>query len=289
MRLPLRLSKRKPSSHKGDFGHVFILAGSEGFTGAAILAAKSTLRAGAGLVTLGVPEGLIEIFEKQVAEVMTLALPETKEHTISLKAFGKINNFLRRVKVLALGPGLSLNSSTQQLARKLIANCALAMVVDADGLNAFVGHLNLLRRTKDEGRRTRILTPHPGEMARLIGKNVSYVQVNRKKVAVEFARKFGVTLILKGNNSVIADSSGKAYVNKTGNPGMASAGSGDCLTGIVAAFLAQGLDCFDAAKYAAYIHGLAGDLAANEKGELGLIASDIIEKIPQAIKNSIKH
>ena len=287
MRLPLRLSKRKPCSHKGDFGHVFILAGSEGFTGAAILTAKSSLRAGAGLVTLGVPKGLIEVFEKQVVEVMTLALPETKAHTISFRALGKINNFLKKSQVLALGPGLSPDPSTIKLIRKIIATCGLPTVIDADALNALVGHLSILRNTPNAILRTMILTPHPGEMARLIGEPVSFVQKNRKKVAINFARVYKVTLILKGNETVIVGSNGKVYVNKTGNPGMASAGSGDCLTGIVGAFLAQGLDCFEAAKYGAYIHGLAGDLAAKEKGELGLIASDIIEKIPQAIKNSV--
>ncbi len=286
MRLPLRLSKRKPCSHKGDFGHVFILAGSEGFTGAAVLTARSSLRAGAGLVTLGVPQGLIEVFEKQVVEVMTLALPETKAHTISFQALGKIQRLFKKGQVLVLGPGLSQEPSTKKLIRKIIATCDLPMVIDADALNALVGHLSILRNTPNAIRRTRILTPHPGEMARLIGKPISFVQKNRKNVAINFAREYKVTLILKGNETVIADSSGKIYVNKTGNPGMASAGSGDCLTGIIGAFLAQGLDSFNAAKYGTYIHGLSGDLAVKEKGELGLIASDIVEKIPQAIKMS---
>lgn len=286
MRLPLRLLKRKPNSHKGDFGHVFVLAGSEGFTGAAVLTAKSSLRAGAGLVTLGVPRGLIEVFEKQVVEVMTLALSETKAHTISFQALGEIQRFLKKDKVLVLGPGLSQEPSTIKLVRKIITTFDMPMVIDADALNALAGRLDLLRRTKEEGRKTKVLTPHPGEMARLIGKPISFVQKNRKNVAIGFAREHKVTLVLKGNETVIADSNGKVNVNKTGNPGMASAGSGDCLTGIIGAFLAQGLNCFDAAKYGAYIHGLAGDLAAKEKGELGLIASDIIEKIPQAIKMS---
>jgi NAD(P)H-hydrate epimerase len=288
MRLPLQLLKRRPNSHKGDFGHVFILAGSTGFTGAGILAGRSSLRAGAGLVTIGVPESLLEVFEKQVVEVMTLGLPETKEGSLSPKALAKINQFLKKAEVLALGPGLSFNPSTQTLVRRIVASCTLPMVIDADALSALAGHLRLLRETKGERRRTRVITPHPGEMARLIKKPVSYIQANRKKAALDFAKKFGVNIILKGHHSVVASSYGKVYINKSGNPGMATAGSGDCLTGIVAAFLAQGLDCFSAAKYAAFIHGLAGDLAVKEKGELGLIASDIVEKIPEAIKRSSK-
>ncbi|MEW6008406.1 MAG: NAD(P)H-hydrate dehydratase [Candidatus Omnitrophota bacterium] len=277
--------KRKKDSHKGDFGHLFLLAGSSGLTGAAVMVARSCLRAGAGLVTLGVPETLIEVFEKQLIEVMTLALPETKNQTLSDKAYKKINNFLEKCDCLAIGPGLSANSSTQVLVRKIIKTCKLPMVIDADAINALAGHLNILRNTQHAIRNTRILTPHPGEMARLTGKTVSYIQENRKSVATKFAKEFGVTLILKGHNTLVADSK-NCYVNRTGNPGMASAGMGDCLTGIVGAFLAQGLDSFSAAKFGAYIHGLAGDLAAKEKGELGLIASDLIEKIPEAIKRS---
>lgn len=293
MRLPAQLLKRKVNSHKGDFGHVFVLAGSAGFTGAGILVGRSCLRAGAGLVTIGVPESLIEIFEKQVVEVMTLALAQTEQGTLSIKALAKIEQFLPKVDVLAIGPGLSLNPSTQKLVRRIVTTCKLPMVIDADALSALCGHLDLLRGTlrlrsgqaRDEGRGTKILTPHPGEVARLIKKSVSYVQEDRKKIATRFAKDFKVTVILKGHNTIVADSK-NCYVNKTGNPGMATAGSGDCLTGIVAAFLAQGLDAFSAAKFAAYIHGLAGDLAAKKKGELGLIASDIIEKIPEAIKKS---
>jgi NAD(P)H-hydrate epimerase len=280
--------KRKPDSHKGDFGHIFVLAGSAGFTGAAILVSRSALRAGAGLVTLGIPESLNEIFAKQLVEVMTLALPETKNKTISFKAVSKIKNFLRKANCLAIGPGLSTNLSTQKLVRTIVAASNLPTVIDADALTVFSGNLNILRTAHSAQRTAWILTPHPGEMARLIKKPISYVQENRKKIAIDFAKDFSVIVVLKGKNTIVANPKGEIYINRTGNPGMASAGSGDCLTGIIAAFLAQGLDCFSAAKFATYIHGLAGDLAVKEKGELGLIASDLVEKIPEAIKKSSK-
>lgn len=285
MRLPAQLLKRKKDSHKGDFGHLFVLAGSAGMTGAAILLCRAALRAGAGLVTLGVPKSLIEVFEKQLVEVMTLPLAETKSQALNEKAYKKISNFLKRVDCLAMGPGLSVDPSTQKLIRKVIRQCRLPLVIDAEAINALVGHLNILHKAHSAQHTAHILTPHPGEMARLINKPVSYIQQNRKKVATKLAKDLKVTVTLKGHNTIVADS-GNYYVNKTGNPGMASAGMGDCLTGIVAAFLAQGLDGFSAAKFGAYIHGLAGDLAAKEQGELGLIASDLIEKIPAAIKKS---
>lgn len=284
MRLPAQLLRRKKDSHKGDFGHLFVLAGSAGMTGAAILVCRSALRAGVGLVTLGIPKSLIEVFEKQLVEVMTLPLAETKSQTLSEKAYNKISNFLKKTDCLAIGPGLSVNPSTGKLAGKVIRQCRLPLVIDADAINALSGHLKVLRNTR-YARRNTILTPHPGEMARLINKSVSYIQQNRKNIATKFAKDFKVIVILKGHNTIVADSR-NCYINKTGNPGMASAGMGDCLTGIVAAFLAQGLDSFSAAKFGAYIHGLAGDLAAKEKGELGLIATDLIEKIPVAIKKS---
>jgi len=278
MRLPLRLLRRSPNAHKGDFGHIFILAGSAKFSGAAVLCAEGALRSGAGLVTLGIPKGLNNaIIKIKPKEAMTLPLPGTKQGTLSAKGYGKIKDFIKNIDVLAVGPGLTQNKSTQKLVRKVIFGIAKPMVIDADGLNALVGHLNLLRVT-------RILTPHPAEMARLAGISVKKVQANRKDIAKKFARYYKVTLVLKGHNTVVADYKGNLYINKTGNPGMSTAGSGDVLTGMIAAFLGQGLNTFDAAKYAVYLHGLAGDLAAKEKTQLAMIASDIIDKIPEAIK-----
>ena len=278
MRLPTRLLRRRPDAHKGCFGHIFILASSARFSGAGVLCAEAALRSGAGLVTLGIPKSLNTAMIKiKPKEVMILPLAETKEGTLSINAYQKIKDFTNNIDVLAIGPGLTENRSTQSLVRKVIFNINRPTVIDADGLNALIGHLDLLRVMK-------ILTPHPGEMARLLGVSIKKVQGHRKETAQKFAKVHKATIVLKGHNTMVVDDKGNLYINKTGNPGMATAGSGDVLTGMIAAFLGQGLDAFNAAKYAAYLHGLAGDLAAKEKTQLGMIASDIIEKIPEAIK-----
>ncbi|MDP2905348.1 MAG: NAD(P)H-hydrate dehydratase [Candidatus Omnitrophota bacterium] len=278
--------QRKPAAHKGDFGHIFILAGCAKFSGAAVLCAESAMRAGAGLVTLGIPKsinsGVIKIKPK---EVMTLPLPQTRQGALSLSGYKQIKDFIKSVDVVVVGPGLSQDKSTQALARKVISGITKPMVIDADGLNALAGHLHFLRTTND-GRRTTVLTPHPGEMARLLGVSVKQVQADREGVARRFAQRHKVVLVLKGHHTVVVDARGKLYINKTGNPGMAKAGSGDVLTGIIAAFLGQGLSAFEAAQYAVYLHGLAGDLAAKEKTQICLLASDIIAKIPEAVKKS---
>lgn len=285
MRLPARLSQRHPDSHKGDFGHIFILGGSLKFSGAAVLCAEAALRTGSGLVTLGIPKGISKpLIKIKPGEVMLEPLPETKETTLALGCLGVIKKVLKKIDILVIGPGLGQNKSTQELIRRLIKSTDKPIVVDADGLNALAGCLDVLR-TPHSAQRNVILTPHPGEMSRLLGISVSQVQRNRVRIAKRFARDFNVTVVLKGHNTVVADKN-KIYVNKTGNPGMSTAGSGDVLTGMVAALLGQGLDAFNAAKYGVYLHGLAGDLAAKAKTQIGMIASDIIAKIPEAIKIS---
>ncbi|MDD5079197.1 MAG: NAD(P)H-hydrate dehydratase [Candidatus Omnitrophica bacterium] len=280
MRLPTRLLRRKADSHKGDFGHVFILAGSAGLSGAAVLCAKAALRSGAGLVTLGIPASLNgPIIKIKPPEVMTLPLPETKEISLSPAAYNKIKEFSRKTDIIAIGPGLSQNKATQELILKVIAGIDKPMVIDADGLNS-------LGKQRKQFRGNIILTPHPGEMSRLTGLPVPVIQKNRKKVAKEFANEYNVEIVLKGKNTIVADNKDNFYVNKTGNPGMAKAGSGDALTGIIAAFLGQGLDLFQAAKYAVYLHGSAGDLAAKKKTQISMTASDIIDMLPEAIKKS---
>jgi ADP-dependent NAD(P)H-hydrate dehydratase / NAD(P)H-hydrate epimerase len=279
LKLPVGFRKRKPSSHKGDFGHVFIIAGSRRFSGAAVLSAEAALRCGAGLVTLGIPESINSaVIKIKPKEAMTLPLPETAEGTLSAAGYKKILAFIQGVDVVVIGPGLSRHASTQQLVRRLLPVIHKPAVVDADGLNAVAGCPKVLRHT--------VVTPHPGELARLLGFSVSEAHAQRKEVAKQFARYYNVTIVLKGHRSIVADGQGKVYLNSTGNPGMATAGSGDVLTGMIAALLGQGLDMFSAAKYAVYLHGLAGDLAAREKTEISLIASDIIAYIPQAIKKS---
>lgn len=284
MRLPTLLLRRRPNAHKGDFGHIFILAGSARFSGAAVLCAGAAMRAGAGLATLGIPKSLSEdIIKIKTKEVMIFPLPETSDGTLSLSGYKKIKDFVKNTDVLVVGPGLTQNKSTQGLVRKVISKIDKPIVIDADGLNALVGHLDILLSTTNYKLST-TLTPHPGEMARLMGVSIKKVQVDRKDITKKFAKDYKATLVLKGHNTVVADYHGNLYINKTGNPGMATAGSGDVLTGMIAAFLGQGLNQFEASKYAVYLHGLAGDLAAKKKTQIGMLASDIIDKIPEAIK-----
>ena len=275
------MKRRKRRSHKGDYGHVFILAGSRGLTGAAALCANATLRSGAGLATLGIPFSLNLMMEKKLTEVMTHPLPETKDATLSLKAEEEILKRASGSDVVILGPGLSGNTQTAKLIRRLIPKIEKTMVLDADALNAIAGGITILKKVKSKI----VMTPHPGEMSRLINKSKVYVQKNRLSVAKKIASQYNAVVVLKGAGSVVADRN-LHYINKTGNPGMATAGSGDVLSGVIGGFLAQGLKPFDAARSAVYVHGLAGDMAAKEKGEAGLIASDILEEIPEAIKRA---
>ncbi|MFC1624313.1 NAD(P)H-hydrate dehydratase [Candidatus Omnitrophota bacterium] len=277
------LRKRRKDSHKGDYGHVFILAGSRGFTGAAALCAEATLRSGAGLATLGIPISLNPVMEAKLTEVMTCPLSETKEGTLSLKAKEEILDRVDDSDVVILGPGLSRNPETIKLVRQLIVSIKKVMVLDADALNAVSGDISILKKIKHRY----ILTPHPGEMARLLKRNLVYIKKNRLEVTRDFSNHYNKAIVvLKGSGTIVADKSARnrVYVNGSGNPGMATAGSGDVLTGVIGGFLSQGLEVFDAARLGVYIHGLAGDLAAKDKGEVALIAGDILEKIPEAIK-----
>lgn len=275
------LPARKLDTHKGDYGHVFILAGSIGLTGAAYLASSACLLSGSGLVTLGIPESLNSIMEVKLTEVMTKPLAQTKQLTLSLGALAQIKKILPEIDALAIGPGLSRNPQTQSLVRKLLSILTKPAVLDADGINALIGKLRILRNLKSE----LVITPHPGEISRLLNLRIGQVQKNRAKIAKDFARKYNVLVVLKGHRSVVANRNGQVYINETGNPGMASGGCGDVLTGMVAAFLGQGVDSFTAAKLAVYLHGLAGDYAAKEKGEISLTATNILDKLPQAFKS----
>ena len=278
--------KRAPDSHKGDFGHVFILAGSPRYSGAAVLCSEAAMRAGAGMVTLGIPEGINQaIIRLKPKEVMTLPLAQTKQGNVSFAALSGISLIAARSDTMVVGPGLGQEESTQKLIRGLMLRINKPTVLDADGINAFAKHPKALKEATKKNKNI-VLTPHPGEMARLLGVAISRVQKNRKNIAQRVACDYNVTVVLKGQNTVVTDAEGEVYVNNTGNPGMATAGSGDVLTGIIAAFLGQKLKVFEAAKYAVYLHGLAGDLAAEEKTQISLIASDIIGKIPGAIKRS---
>jgi len=242
------------------------------------------MRSGSGLVTLGIPQSLNNsVIRIKPKEVMTLPLAETKEQTLGLSSYKKIKGLLQDADCLAIGPGLGKNDATWKLVRRVISATDKDIVIDADGLNALAGHLKLLYAMRHKPA-IKVLAPHPGEMSRLCGLSIEKIQKNRKDIAKKFAKDYNVCIVLKGFRTEVCDPSGRHYTNHTGNPGMATAGSGDVLTGMIAAFLGQGLDGFEAARYAVYLHGLAGDLAAKEKTQLGMIASDIIDKIPEAIK-----
>lgn len=285
MPLPAPLSQRRADSHKGDYGHVFVLAGSKRYIGAACLCAESALKAGAGLVTLGVPCELYPIIASKAArEVMYLPLAQTSGSALAFRALKEIREFSKKADCLLLGPGLSTDPDTMRLVRSVAAACDVPMVLDADALKAIAEDIGVLKK---RGAAT-VLTPHSGEMAKLCGRDVGGAERARKKVAKDFALRYNIALILKGHRSVVASGDGHLFVNTTGNPGMATAGSGDVLSGILAAFLAQGIPVFDAARLAACLHGLAGDLAAKDKTQVCLMASDIIEYLPRAFKK-IRH
>ena len=281
MRLPTPLLRRNPNVHKNTFGHVLVLAGSKRMLGAAALTSLACMRSGAGLVTLGIPESLNTTVQKKISHVvMTLPLKDTKEQSLSFQAFDQIKKSYSQFDAIAIGPGLSTYPATQQLVRKIIATSPKPLIIDAYGLIALVGNLALLTKTQTP----KILTPHPGEMARLIKSDKNKIENNRKIIARQFAKQYHCILLLKGHRTIVASLDGKIYLNTTGNSGMATAGSGDVLTGMIAGFMAQGLSAFDAAQYGAYLHGLAGDLAAKTKTKLSMIATDIIDYIPKAIK-----
>ena len=209
---------------------------------------------------------------------MTKPLLETKEKTLSVKALPEILEFSKRIDALAIGPGLSTQRETTNLLLNFLPKIEKPTILDADGINILARKITVLKKVKSPF----ILSPHPGEMSRLLKTDISVIQKNRRKIAQDFAVKYGVVLVLKGHQTIVADKKGNIYINHTGNPGMATAGSGDILTGIIGAFLAQGMSSFSAAKFGVYLHGLAGDLASREKGGNSLIATDIIEKLPSA-------
>ena len=274
------LKKRRRSAHKGDFGHLFILAGSLGYTGAASLCSEAALLSGSGLVTLGIPKSLNVIVARKVTETITFPLPETKAQTLSLKALPLILKKEESVDAFAIGPGLSQHPETVRLIHRLIARIRKPIVLDADGLNALAKDPKILKKAKAPV----IGTPHPGEMGRLTRQKSAFIQRHREKVAKDFSVRYNKITVLKGYRTVVASPQGKLYINRTGNPGMAKAGSGDVLTGIIGSFLGQGMSPFEAACRAVYVHGLAGDLAAKEKGEVSLIASDLLNYLPKAFK-----
>jgi len=274
-----KLTRREPDTHKGNYGRVLVLAGSVGYTGAAHLCAKAALRTGSGLVTLGIPESLNTIMEVKLTCVMTHPLPETDERTLSYEGKQKVLDLSEDFDVIAIGPGLTTHPSTKRLVLWLLQMLDKPIVLDADGINAVDGDMYALERT----RKQIVLTPHPGEMARLLGlPNAREVQKDRVKIAMRFAQNEGTVLVLKGHQTLVTDAE-RMYICTSGNPGMATAGSGDVLTGMIASLIGQGYGPFEAAQLAVYLHGKAGDLAARRRGEMAMIATDMLESLPRAL------
>jgi len=271
---------RPPDAHKGVFGHLFTVAGSPGFTGAATLACEGALRSGVGLVTLGLPESLNPIMEVKVTEAMTLPLPETAQHTLSRAAAEPALNFSEKCSAAALGPGISHEGETSRFVHRFLEQVRLPAVVDADGLNSLAENLDTLKARPA----ATVLTPHPGEMWRLTGKPVADIQRNRQSCAVAFAQRWNVVLVLKGAGTVVASPDGNVMLNTTGGSGLASGGTGDILTGLIGGLLAQGVPPMDAAVIAVYLHGLAGDIVAGELTEWAMVAGDVVRALPRAWK-----
>ena len=267
-----------PSDHKGSRGRIAVVAGSPGMTGAATLTSRAALRSGSGMVLLGSPKGLMSTLSAKHTEVMVRGLPETAEGALSLDAVNDIESLSSWADVLAIGPGLTQTSETKMLVRQVVSKCKKPIVIDADGINAFSGHVDDLAGLEPGN----IMTPHASELSRLTGIPLEEIETNRIELAKQTAISCNITLVLKGAATLVASPSGRISVNPTGNSGMATAGSGDVLTGILAALLGQGLSAWDAARLGVYLHGLAGDLGVKTKGQHSLVAGDLIDYLPSA-------
>jgi NAD(P)H-hydrate epimerase len=272
--------KRKRDTHKGTFGHLLIVAGSVGKSGAAALAGRAALRTGAGLVTVATAAGVLPSIARTMAELMTEPLAETPERTIAAAALPRAVALLKGKNAVLVGPGLSTNASTAEFVLGLLPRIKTPCVIDADGLNIVSGKLDVLGRMAGPV----VLTPHPGEFARLTGLANEEVVRRRLTLVPEFAAKHGVTVVLKGYRTLIAVPDGRVFVNPTGNPGMATGGTGDVLGGMIASELVQEKDALGAVLSAVYAHGLAGDIAAERLSEKALVAGDIIRYLPAALK-----
>ncbi len=270
---------RSFSSHKGSYGHLLVAAGSPGKTGAAALCANAAMRSGTGLVSLAVAQSLNSCLEPMVIEPMTCPVPEKKKGLLTRDSLNLIRDLAKDKQAMALGPGIGTDKSTRDLVLELIQQNTIPTVADADAINCLAGHLPVLKKKKAPV----ILTPHPGEMARLCSLDTADIQADRIHIASQFAADHNVILVLKGARTVVAFPDGRSFINPTGNPGMASGGMGDVLTGIIAGFCAQGFTPENAALAGVYIHGLCADILAQQTGGFGFVASDMVRMIPAAI------
>ena len=273
------LKPRAADSHKGSYGRVVVVAGSRGKTGAAHLAAMAALRSGAGLVTVATPASCLPIVAAMGAEYMTEPLAEDAGGTLAAGAVDRI--LALQADVIALGPGLGQTGGVSAAVQAVVEQSGMPVVLDADALNVFAGDTGRLKAPR---RSPVVLTPHPGEMARLTGLSTGHVQARRLEVARDFATAHDVHVVLKGHRTLIATPAGDVFINPTGNPGMATGGTGDVLTGTIAAWIAQLRDVVTATTLAVYLHGLAGDLAAAAEGQTGMIAGDVVARLGRAVR-----
>lgn len=274
------LPARAADANKGNFGRILIIAGSRGMSGAAVLCGSAALRSGAGLVRVAAPSEVQPIIAAGNPCYMTAALPHDAEGRLTLASQVRLLELIEAQDVVAIGPGLGQSEELRKLIANLVCAIAKPMVIDADALNGLVGHVELLLGKE----RPRIITPHPGEFARLLQTDIKTVQGRRRELAAEFAAKHNVIVVLKGHGTIVTDGR-RVYQNTTGNPGMAKGGTGDILTGVIAALLGQHLPAFEAAQLGVHVHGLAGDLARDQIGEVSLLATDLLDFLPPALRH----
>ncbi|HEY9061951.1 MAG TPA: NAD(P)H-hydrate dehydratase [Pseudobacteroides sp.] len=277
------IPKRIKESSKGNYGRVLIISGSTGMTGSGCLCAKAALRSGAGLVYLGVPAVLGNIYSAQLVEPIVIPFEDKGKEHFSKESAKDILKQMEKMNVAAIGPGISCRQDIIELVQEILVNASVPIVLDADALNAVSKDAAILKKAKVPV----VVTPHPGEMARLMGMSISDIQNDRIKHAGDFSAQYNVITVLKGSKTIIAAPGGRIYINPTGNPGMSTAGTGDVLTGIIAGFIGQGFTPEDSAVAGVFLHGLAGDMAAHKKGQYGIIAGDLIEELPYAIHQYI--
>ncbi|MBI4950091.1 MAG: NAD(P)H-hydrate dehydratase [Deltaproteobacteria bacterium] len=270
------LKPRRADTHKATYGHLLVLAGSPGMTGAAYMTAMAAMRTGAGLVTVGVPQSLHDIMEAKTVEAMTAGLPETTDKALGLVSWPRVRELLRDKAALVIGPGVGNRNDIYLLIEKIASGIECPLLIDADGLNAISGDVSFLKSMKAPV----VLTPHPGEMARLLKTTVKDVQADRVASALKLSALTGGTVVLKGASTVIAGTDGQIYINTTGNAGLATAGTGDILAGMIGALLAEGYSPVEASIAGVHIHGLAGDAVRDATGEIGMIATDLLPRIP---------
>jgi NAD(P)H-hydrate epimerase len=272
---------RPADGHKGTFGHVFVIAGSRGFTGAAKLAGVAAARSGAGLVTVGIPHPLGDVVASSLFEIMTRVFPATEAESFSLAAVEPALEFAATKQAVVLGPGLGQHPETRAFVLEFVRRATVPMLIDADALNALGQDSEVVRQSQAPC----VLTPHPGEMARLTGLKTSQVQQHREETALRFAARNNCAVVLKGSGTLVANPEGVIYVNATGNSGMATGGTGDVLSGLAGGLMAQGMAPFDAALLGVYLHGVAGDIAAGRMTERAMMAGDMLDVLGDTWRN----